>query len=262
MAKLSKPQIRAHEQACALLAKDVLTFEEREYVINNWQESATHINSAAGAFFTPLEMAWTFACEVGDTYDTRLIDLCAGIGCLSFAIYHRNTWGDRQPRIVCVEKNPDYVAVGRKVLPEAEWICADVFDLPDRGRFTFAVSNPPFGNGGPIKGVTLDLNVVAVAAGLADYGAFILPQMSAPFRYSGEREYVPTSGASYERFHAKTGLTLGPSCGIDCSYFINDWRGVAPKVEVCTADFAQQKAEAAARRVAEIEQQDLFGEAA
>lgn len=32
------------------------------------------------------------------------------------------------PELVCVELNPRYVEVGHKVLPEAEWICGDIFD--------------------------------------------------------------------------------------------------------------------------------------
>lgn len=86
MAKLSKPQVKAHGEACALLEKDRLTLDEREFVIRNWQESATHINSAAGAFFTPLDLAFDFAIEVNCDPPWSVIDLCAGIGCLSYAV--------------------------------------------------------------------------------------------------------------------------------------------------------------------------------
>lgn len=39
----------------------------------------------------------------------------------------------------------------RKVMPEANWICADILDLPDQvdqlgGTFDCAISNPPFGS--------------------------------------------------------------------------------------------------------------------
>jgi len=260
MAKLSKAQAKAHRAACELLLKDVLTLDEREFVINNWQESATHSNGEAGAFFTPLEMAETFAVEVGGHDGFTLIDLCAGIGCLSYVVWARSQgWSGGPSRIVCVEKNPDYVAVGRKVLPEAEWICADVFDLPDLGRFSFAISNPPFGSGGPVKGVSLDLNVVAVAAQIADHGVFILPQASSPFRYSGEQGFKAEPGKAYEKFHDKTGHTLEPNCGIDCDQWRGDWRGVAPKVEICTADFPRKAQVVQLHRAAQLE---LFAEAA
>lgn len=276
MAKLSKPQIKAHKEACELLKKDALSLDEREFIINNWQESATHLNSDAGAFFTPLELAWTFAVEVNCGPPWSVIDLCAGIGCLSYAIFHRSTYGERMPRIVCVEKNPDYVAIGRKVLPEAEWICADVFELPDLGRFTFAISNPPFGKGGPTKGLTLDLDVVRVASTLAEFGAFILPAGSVPFRYSGRPYYETWENAAYQRFHKLTGVSLEASCGIDCSYFRDQWRFASPSVEVATSEFATPRADApalqvaaepaprnvAAKPMAPTEQLDLFGEAA
>jgi predicted RNA methylase len=257
MAKLSKAQIKSHQQAVEMLKQDVLNLDEREFVVNNWQESATHLNSASGAFFTPLELARTFTVEVGDGASDTVIDLCAGIGCLSFALHERaREWGRGPSRIVCVEMNPDYVAIGRKVLPDAEWICANVFELPDLGRFTFAISNPPFGKGGPLQGVTLDLNVVAVAARLADVGAFILPSGSVPFKLSGDAPFSKKDNAAYARFHKQTGITLGPSCGIDCDFYRGDWRFASPSVEIAVAEFE-------ARQIVTLEAQaDLFGEAA
>src|SRR5690242_13237549 len=123
MSKLTKAQAKAHKAACALLNKDSLTMDERWFVLENWQESASHINSVAGAFFTPAGLANDFVIDVsGD----RIIDLCAGIGMLSFVLYQGGAWDRRWPQIVCVEANPDYVAVGKKVLPEATWIHADI----------------------------------------------------------------------------------------------------------------------------------------
>jgi hypothetical protein len=52
MAKLTKQQAVLHAQACAYLEKDILTFDERLFVLEHWQESASHINGIAGAFFT------------------------------------------------------------------------------------------------------------------------------------------------------------------------------------------------------------------
>lgn len=254
MSRLSKAQIKAHEEACRLLEKDVLTFDEREFVIDNWQESANHVNSAAGAFFTPLDLAYHLAIEVGSL--PRIIDLCAGIGALA----HAATADDRTQReIVCVEVNPDYVAVGRKVVPHATWICASVDSLPDLGRFDMAIGNPPFGKTARIKGPRYsgedDLAVIDVASDLADFGAFIIPQMSAPFEYSGRPIYRQRESAKFTRFHEATAIDL--QCGVtDCDFARSMWRGVAPAVEIVTADFAEARA---AR--ADV-QGNLFGDAA
>jgi hypothetical protein len=83
MAKISKEEAARHEEAEKLLEKDVLTISEREYVLEHWHEGARHLNSVAGAFFTPLELARDFAVEVTGR---RIIDLCAGIGRLSYLI--------------------------------------------------------------------------------------------------------------------------------------------------------------------------------
>jgi predicted RNA methylase len=264
VAKLTKPQIAAHKKACALLEKDRLTEDEREFVFDNWMESATHINSAAGAFFTPLGLARDFSIE---TCGARILDLCAGIGSLARAAYDRSCW-DKPAEIVCVEINPDYAAIGRKLLPEATWIVADVFALPeDLGAFDCVISNPPFGRiakagkGPRYTGADFEYALIDVASDLAPYGAFIIPQMSAPFAYSGLPTYERTESDKYRRFVEQTGIELGANCGIDCSYYEREWRGTAPNVEIVTADFeAVQTARQAAREA--DDQLDLFGRAA
>ena len=101
MARLTKQQAALHAQACAYLEKDILTFDERLFVLEHWQESANHINGVAGAFFTPQSLASDFSIEVEGR---RIIDLCAGIGSLAFAYYHRDAFRRGQPalEIVCV----------------------------------------------------------------------------------------------------------------------------------------------------------------
>ncbi|MBR0884457.1 MULTISPECIES: hypothetical protein [Bradyrhizobium] len=121
-----------------MLRKDVLSYDERVFVLDNWHEGANHISTSAGAFFTPTGLARDFAI---DACGGRTIDLCAGIGMLAFHVFWRAHYArerDEPPKeIVCIECNPAYVEVGRKVLPEARWICADVldFDLASLGRF-------------------------------------------------------------------------------------------------------------------------------
>lgn len=257
MARLSKVDAKRHKEACDLVALDRdLTLDEREFVINNWQESATNINSAAAAFFTPLELAFHLAIETNVC--RTFIDLCAGIGALSFACWHANR--STIERMVCVEINPEYAAVGRKVMPEAEWIVASVDALPDLGRFEMAFSNPPFGKvvriAGPRYSGEADLAVIDIASGIADYGTFIIPQMSAPFEYSGRQSMKFRETERSRKFLEQTGIELHAGCGVDCDYFRDQWRGVAPKVEIVCADFEEVQA---AREPA---QADLFGLAA
>lgn len=248
MAKLTKQQARLHRQACQLvdLERD-LSEDEKEFVLAHWQESSTSANSLEGAFFTPLCLARDLAHHVvGD----RIIDLGAGIGHLSWGCRNHwdRRWCNQPPReFVCVEKNPTYLRVGRKVLSEATWICADILDLPymDLGRFDCAMANPPFGrlprarNSPAYNGPRFEYHVIAVAAGLARRGAFLVPQTSAPFRYSGQPCYRDEPDAEYERFHRDTGITLEPSVGVDTTASDGEWRGVSPRTEVVRCDFTE-----------------------
>ena len=148
MAKLTREQERLHAEACRLinLSRD-LTEDEREFVLNHWLESSTTSSASDRAHFTPAGLARDMSLEVGGD---RIIDLCAGNGRLAF--HNRDLWGrwpHPGPEMTCIERNPDYVRVGRRVMPEARWICADVMDLPkmcdDLGMHDVCISNPPFG---------------------------------------------------------------------------------------------------------------------
>lgn len=258
--KLTKQQIKAHKEAEALIDCDrPLRDEEKEFVLDNWQEAATHINSAAGAFFTPRCLAADFAIEVnGSSCDTGpCIDLCAGIGALGYQVERRFS------RLVCVEVNPDYARIGRRILPDAEWLVCSAFDprVLQLGRFSWAISNPPFGRikapdySGPYTGSEFEYRVIEVASRLADFGAFILPQMSAPFRYSGQQCFRHEETDKARKFREQTGIQMEPNCGIDTSIHKGEWRGVAPVCEIVVCEFENPT-------VKENLTDDLFSEAA
>lgn len=250
MAKLTRNQSTRHNSAVRRLNKDRLTFEDQEFILQHWQEAAHHINGDDGAFFTPMGLAWDMALEI---QGPRILDLCAGIGALAFAAYHHGSYGRTNPRqIVCVEKNPDYIAVGRKLLPEATWIQGDVFNLPpdflaQYGPFDTVIGNPPFGKlkasrAAPrYKGGEFELSVIDLASDYAPYGVFIIPQMSSPFAYSGQPFYKRRETLKSVAFYKQTGIDLEAGCGVDCSFYRDDWHGVCPTVEIVCADFDQAR---------------------
>lgn len=238
MAKLSKAQIKAHKEVMALVDLDRPLFEdEREFILDNFQESATNVNSQHGAFFTPRGLAVDLSIEVGKG---AVVDLCAGIGGLAYAVR------DRATRLVCIEFNPEYARVGRRVVPEAEWVVASIFDpiIPGLGWFDYAISNPPFGYiaaegfDGKYTGKSFEYKAIEVASRMAAYGAFIIPQGSAPFAYSGKRLYDPNEGANPRRFREQTGIVLEFGTGVDTAYYQDEWNGVSPVCEIVVCDFA------------------------
>ncbi len=240
MSKLTKMERKLHKQACVLLEKDVLTYDERWFVAEHWHEGAEHEQGDAGVFFTPLPIAGGVAMHATGFH--RVIDLCAGIGRLSFSLYCRTLWHDDRPEIVCVERSPKNIAVGRKILPEATWIEADVFDLStDLNGFDCAISNPPYGR---VKTVpkhlkhSAEFEVVRVASRVAKYGVFVLPAASVPFsvgQSSSNRFDIPCE--KYERFSAETGIKLEPNCGIITVGEDIKWRGTNIATEIALADF-------------------------
>lgn len=265
MAKLSKIEARNHIKAVELLEKDLLTDDEKEFIFENWHEGATHINGVAGAFFTPLSLAWDAALEVGGESEKpwHVVDLCAGIGILAYAILRRYP----DAKVVCVEINPEYVEIGKRLVPEAEWYCMDVTDvcrLKALGGFHCAISNPPFGRvasfkgkGSPAyRGGEAEYKVIDVAGVIANYGIFIVPQQSSGFRYSGVQCYERNESDKYKKFCADTGLRLDVGMGIDTSCEgYGGWKGVKPSVELVCVDFHEREIEE------DVEQFELFANA-
>ncbi|MFJ8388665.1 methyltransferase [Streptomyces sp. NPDC094438] len=251
MAKMTTEQATQHRKAKGLVDLDrELTPEEREFVLDNLMEEGTA--RLDGAFFTPGGLAVDMAIEAFGK--GRVIDLCAGIGRLAWTAMHYLRSHGAAREIVCVEKNPEYVRVGRKVLPEATWICADVFDVPtmDLGApFDVALANPPYGavaRGGRTAprytGSKFEYHVIDIAAEVARHGVFLIPQESAPFRASGHDGFEETRGDQYERFERQTGITLGAGCSCNTDGYRDEWRDAAPRTEIVIADLTERKAAA------------------
>ncbi len=143
--KLSKEQTKKHDECLKILAqKEIKSLNEREFVFEHFHPGSGNNIGRGGIFFTPPKMASDFGLYYGDTRG-RVVDLCAGIGALGDAI---SGHGNRISELVCVEVNPEFVQWGKKLLPDARWICADVFQeeiIKNLGCFDVGISNPPFG---------------------------------------------------------------------------------------------------------------------
>lgn len=258
MSRLTKVQFKKHNEAEEILQQERLSTEDKEFVLEHWDPSALHVNSAASAFFTPIDLAVSFACMLG--HPGSIIDLCAGIGALSYGC--TPVYGE-PPRMVCIEKNPDYVRVGRKIVPHAEWIEADVFDVLDMGlgRFDAAISNPPFGK--VAKGVKeapgingdFEFHVIGLAMALSDFGQFILPQMSAGFTYSGRPYYERAKEGKAFAFQEKHGFHF-ECCSIDTDFARPLWKGTSPATEVVSVERVTRPVAAQAQPAND---NDLFG---
>lgn len=245
MAKLTKEQSKKHQQCLELINSDKpLTWEEKDYIIENYQESYAQLNSLSGAFFTPQGLARDFCIEIIENAD--IVDLCAGIGCLSLWAFRM-----KNPKsITCVELNPDYIQVGKRILPEADWVSNDALtfcnDLEktqnqfNLGKtFDMVISNPPFGQikTSEIKtnlytGGDFEFKIIESGSKIARHGVYILPQNSSPFKYSGVKFYTSLKSGKGVDFTTKTGIELSPNCGIDTSIYKNEWKGVSVICEV------------------------------
>ncbi|WGH28528.1 hypothetical protein 13VV501A_gene0032 [Vibrio phage 13VV501A] len=240
MAKLTKEEAKKHIKAMDLVKSDKpLTFDEKLFVLENYQESRGGENSFAGAFFTPWELAADTSIEM---QGGNVIDLCAGAGALSLACLYRH----EVKNLVCVELNPEYLEVGQRVVPEATWLQGDVFEVCAMlgGGFDLAISNPPFGaiktsNNfvGKYTGGEFDLKVVEAAGTVARRGVFILPQMSTPFKYSGNRNFEHSHSNKYSKFANQTGLEFEFNCGIDTGMYRSRWHGVSPLCEIVLVEY-------------------------
>ena len=90
----------------------------------------------------------------------------------------------------CVEINPEFVEVGRRLMPWADWVCGSAFErdvMEPLGTFDVGVSNPPFGKVKTVKGSDkwlnytgqADLQACEVLGRLCERGAMtIMPLMS------------------------------------------------------------------------------------
>ena len=168
---------------------------------------------------------------------------------LSYIIHRRSQWGEAVAELTCVEINPRYFEVGRKLLPEARWINADVFDWRalGLGRYDVAIANPPFGrvkrsgDAPRYRGPEFELHIMDIAREFAQRGAFIVPQESASFRYSGRPYFDRRAEGRAVEFERLTGVRMDTGAGVDTSFHRDGWKDGAPLCEIVCIDFDEAR---------------------
>ena len=237
IARVTKNESQLHLKVMKLVHSDkYLKENDKEFIFNNYRGDGI---GATGAFFTPEMLAWDFMLDAGCSDDC--IELCAGIGRLSYYQFIRN----KPSHITCVELNPEYVLIGKRVLPQAEWITGDALQYtPDR-FYRVAYGNPPFGKintsgayTGRYTGSEFEYKIIDRAREYSSYGVWIVPQGSAGFKYSGHTYYDRSiQSAKYIKFEKDTGLILHPGVGIDTSIYRDQWNGTKVTCKSVLVDY-------------------------
>jgi len=237
------------ERIAAILESGEVSPKDRGYVFDNYIPSAMGAKRAS-QYFTPYKLALEAAYHATGGIKT-VLDLCAGIGMLSYAIMIAENYGAVQlgsiQRIVAIERDAELVAVGKKLLPMIDWYCGDIFDADfikhvyahNGGRFDVCVTNPPYGIKSRYDWLNYKgrshLAAVEVAARVSDAVIAILPGMDVPnmakANVSIDRRYEDDRGEIVKFMQANPSLLFEATC-VDCTVYRNEWVGASPDVEL------------------------------
>lgn len=259
--KLTKLETRLHDQAVELL--DTSDLQTREvpcpqcggrtadnfcvhchwgrvaavdFILRHWRPGASNNVGKGGIFFTPESAARDAVAFHGGA--GRVVDCCAGIGVLArwFVLHHQT-----QPSLLdltCVEINPEFVAIGRKLVPQARWNCGNVFDvLPSLDLFDSAISNPPFGNVPACKErsqhfpTEAHFAVMELLLRRCRQGAIMILPEQAHSQENYGRENTTAAYRKFKRIYPEAHITPGPFDPIS-----EGWQGTHIRCQICNLE--------------------------
>lgn len=258
MGKISKEAMKRHSKAMEIIEQDVLSYDDKIYVLENYHEGATNMNNLVSAHFTPMSLARSVEqC----TRNYNFVDLCAGIGILSWCQSRVMEFEQREFVGVCVENCLEYCKIGKKLLPELHWINGDIFNPKVinrvkeimRGQDFSVISNPPYGrqvktNTDILKYKGPEFEYKAIELGYqlgASEGVFLIPQNSCNFKMSGQRNTnlnIPCS--KYEKFEKETDIIMSPNIGFTTDIQDeNGWKDVSIATEIAIFEYNEIREE-------------------
>lgn len=215
---------------------------EIEFCYEYWSPLAESNVGKTGAFFTPQDLAYEL--QLWSAESGHVLDLGAGIGMLSWQVLAGSGY-PQDLHLTCLEINPAYVEVGRKLLPEATWICGDVFNLDTLlaiyrpAGYTCVISNPPFGKLPTTQAAKWfsfkgpgHLMAMEVAIRMGQKAVMIAPEVDLPWREQGVPFHTvkDNPSTSWRKWHKLFPDVEVNSCSIDTSAY--EWQGASPKVEL------------------------------
>jgi hypothetical protein len=189
------------------------------------------------------------------TRNYNFVDLCAGIGILSWCQERVMEFEDKEFVGICVENCLEYCKIGKKLMPQLHWINGDIFNPKVIARIkeimgdrSFSViSNPPYGkqvktNTDILQYKGSDFEYKAIELGFqlgASEGVFLIPQGSCNFKMSGQRHTnLNVSCSKYEKFEKETNLKMSPNIGFTTDIFDGDgWKDVSITTEIAIFEY-------------------------
>ena len=260
MGKISKEMMKRHSKAMEIIEQDVLSFDDKIYVLENYHEGATQMNNLISAHFTPMELARSVQMSARSKH---FVDLCSGIGILSWCMMRIHYFEDNKDVVgICIENCTEYYRIGKKLLPELHWINGSIFDqaIIDEvkelmeGKDFSIISNPPYGKQVKTdtkkllkyKGSDFEYKAIELGDMLGAHdGVFLIPQSSCNFKLSGVsgNEFnIPCS--KYDKFYEETKLEMRPNMGFDTECIDAGWKDVSITTEIAIFEYQEMRDEA------------------
>jgi hypothetical protein len=269
MGRLSKASLKLQKEVRALLERpEPWSPEEIDWIYENYDPAMDDNVTERGVFFTPLDLAMDAA--LFTNRNGHLVDMCAGIGGLSFSLLTRNFHHETIKSITLVEFNPVFTEMSRRLLSplsaftesrstiDLHFVNGSVWNPSLWSSITSGLtefkldtmlSNPPYGKCSPEERQEAswmhyqgerELMAIELAWRYAQDATMIIPPGSCEFRYSGRPYYDRQASTKVDRFRKKMPetFTMHMECdGVDTSIFHDEWKGTKITTEVASITF-------------------------